>query len=138
MKALPIAFALLAFACSSDPECDGTEVTITRGKSTLLRVCAEVRDTEAGRARGLSGHAPLAKDEGMLLDFPVEGEVCIVNTDVSFDIDVVYATDAGDVTAIETFAAGDAAPRCHPATRRVLEVSRGVAATVQTGDQLVR
>ena len=85
MKALPIAFALLAFACSSDPECDGTEVTITRGKSTLLRVCAEVRDTEAGRARGLSGHAPLAKDEGMLLDFPVEGEVCIVNTDVSFD-----------------------------------------------------
>jgi uncharacterized membrane protein (UPF0127 family) len=138
---LSVALVALALCgCSSEkPDCDGTRVRVERGSSKLLDVCAAVRDTEAGRAQGLSGHAPLSADEGLLLDFPVEGEVCIVNGDVSFDIDVVFAAATGNVAFVEAgFPAGDAAARCHPGTQQVLEVAAGVALGVQVGDALVR
>ncbi len=139
MKPVAVAVALALVGCGADdPGCDGVRVRVERGASTLLDVCAAVRNTEAGRAQGLSGHAPLSKDEGLLLDFPVEGEVCIVNGQVSFDIDVVFASAAGAVGAVETFSAGDATPRCHAATQQVLEVAAGVASDVQVGDAVVR
>jgi len=116
-------------ACSS-----GVEVRIEdRG----LAFCATVAETAADRMRGLRGAASLEAGEGLLLAFPIEGEVCIVNDGVSFPLDVVYVDTAGLVVAVERdVAAGDATPRCHPRVRSVLEVSAGAAASVVLGDQV--
>ncbi|MFO0571750.1 MAG: DUF192 domain-containing protein [Polyangiaceae bacterium] len=139
-RCLLIAAALSLWACSADDEaCAGTQVRVTSASTgrVLVDVCAEQADTEAERLQGLAGKSGLDSSHGMLLTFPVEGEVCIQNGSVSFPIDVVYAASDGNVVAVERdVAGGDATPRCHPGTRRVLEVARSVADPVSVGDQL--
>lgn len=132
----------LAFTgCASDAanECDGTRVRIEHGSGadTALSVCAALAVSEQDRAKGLSGQPPLPDSRGLLLIFPVAGEVCIQNGPVSFAIDVVYAAEDGTVVAVERgFPAGDAVARCHPGVKRVLEVGAAVADGVVTGDVL--
>ena len=69
--------------------------------NVVLEVSAQVADTEAARAEGLRGYDTLPADEGLLLAFPSEGEVCITNAGVDFAIDVVYASTDGTVVAME-------------------------------------
>jgi len=100
-----------------------------------LEVQAEQAITEEERVQGLSGYASLADDRGMLLVFPVEGEVCIQNGTVAFAIDAVFLDGSGRVVAVEEgVAAGDGTVRCHAPAAYVLEVAAGVAADVQLGD----
>jgi uncharacterized membrane protein (UPF0127 family) len=90
--------------------------------------CADQAVTAEERRRGLAGAPPLGPGEGLLLHFPTEGEVCIVNGGVDFPIDALYADRDGFVVAVETgIPAGDDDPRCHPDTERVLEVAAGQA-----------
>lgn len=108
------------------------------GGDVLLTVCASEARSAEERMRGLAGHAPLAHDEGLVLVFPVEGEVCIVNGGVDFAIDVVLADDAGTVVEVlRGVAAHDDEPRCREVVRRALELSAGVASPVALGDRLV-
>ncbi|MCB9592516.1 MAG: DUF192 domain-containing protein [Sandaracinaceae bacterium] len=101
--------------------------------------CARVAATEAERLRGLRGEGPLAPGEGLLLPFPVEDEICIVNDGVSFALDVAYADAAGQVVAIERrLPANDGTPRCHAPVRDVLEVAAGELDGVSVGDTLSR
>lgn len=123
-RAAPV-LALLA-ACSP---CEHRVVTVGP-----LEVCAEVADTEAARAAGLTGRAPLDDDEGLLLDFPVTDEICIVNEGVSFSIDAIYIGPDDRVSAVEReIPRGDPTPRCIDGTQRVLEVAAGVSQGIAPG-----
>ncbi len=104
----------------------------------LLVADADRAVTADERMRGLRGRAALAAGEGLLIEIPIATEVCIVNDGVAFAIDAIYASEAGEVIAIEReIAAGDGTPRCVAETRRVLEVSAGAASSVRVGDRMV-
>ena len=81
---------------------------------------------------------PLGPDEALLLPFPIEDRICIVNDGVGFAIDALYASGDGTVVAIErAIPAGDAEPRCHDGVQRVVETSAGELAGVEVGDRLI-
>lgn len=128
-RMLVATFVLGGCACGS-----GVVVWI---EGSELSFCATVAESAADRMRGLRGAAPLEVGEALLLRFPIEGEVCIVNDGVSFPLDVLYADTDGLVVAVERdVAAGDATPRCHLRVRSVLEVAAGGAETVAVGDRV--
>lgn len=64
----------------------------TRGKldaaGTILKV--EIADTAGARSTGLSGHAPLAEDEGMYFIFPVPAIYPFWMKGMTFPIDIVW------------------------------------------------
>jgi len=140
-SALWLSLTLALAACSSpgDESACGTRVRVERAgdAAAVLDVCAKLAVTEAERTEGLAKAPSLSESRGLLLVFPVEGEVCIQNGPVSFSIDEVFASDAGDVVAVERqVGAGDATARCHAGVRRVLEVNAGIADSVSVGDRL--
>jgi uncharacterized membrane protein (UPF0127 family) len=104
-----------------------------------LAVTADEAITAAERMAGLAALPPLREGEGLLLEFPVEGEVCLVNEGVAYAIDAVYADSAGRVAAIErAIPPEDSAFHCRPGTRTVLEVLAGAASAVAPDDTMVR
>lgn len=113
-------FALCSLAC--DPPCPSARVEWEAG---VLDVCVEVARTPDERAAGLVGRH-LGAGEGLVLAFPVEGEVCIVNLGVPIAIDAIHVGDHGGVVGTTCgILAGDLTPYCHPSTRWVLEVAAG-------------
>jgi uncharacterized membrane protein (UPF0127 family) len=99
--------------------------------------CVEIARTEAERRTGLRGRPDLAAGEGLLLRFPIEDELCIVNDGVAFPIDVLYADASGGIVAIErAVAAGDPTLRCHGPASDVLEVSAGALDAIGVTDRL--
>lgn len=123
------------WACGGDPA--GVRVVIESDEAVVLDVVADVARTADERRQGLRGQPPLAPGAGLLLDFPVEGEVCLFNDGVSFAIDAVYAAADGQVRAVERgIPAGDAGARCHEGVQQVLEVAAGEAGAVSLGDRL--
>jgi uncharacterized membrane protein (UPF0127 family) len=104
-----------------------------------LEVRAGEAITAAERRAGLTAVPPLEIDEGLLLEFPIEGEVCLVNEGVPYAIDAVYVDSSARVVALErAIPADDPTFRCHLATRTVLEVVAGAAAEVALGDTMTR
>ncbi|MFT5352896.1 MAG: uncharacterized membrane protein (UPF0127 family) [Polyangiales bacterium] len=122
--------ALLLLACSTSLRGE-----VRGGGETKLSVELDLAETEEERRTGLRAYASLSPEQGLLLVFPGPSEVCITNAGVAFGIDAVFV-DAGDVTAVESFAAGEATPRCQRADE-VLEVAVGVASRVEVGDRFV-
>jgi hypothetical protein len=61
----------------------------------------EVADTPVARAKGLSGHAPLGEDEGMLFLFGTAGRYPFWMKDMLFPIDIIWISNGKvvDVTA---------------------------------------
>jgi len=136
-----LALGLALSGCSSPEVADGCGVTLrverASDSSVVLEVCVRRAVSEAERIEGLGSTPSLPPTRGLLLEYPLEGEACIQNGPVSFAIDEVFASDSGEVVAVErVVAAGDSTPRCHTGVRRVLEVSEGVAGTVAVGDRL--
>lgn len=133
LVAAALALALLG-GCAADAL---ARIESPEGEKRLeVAVAHEARSAEE-RMRGLRGRS-IAEDEGLLIVFPAEGEVCIVNEGVDYAVDVVYADAEGTVVSVQRgVAAGDATSRCRMPTARVLEVRAGVAATVVSGDRLV-
>ncbi|MEZ4265622.1 MAG: DUF192 domain-containing protein [Myxococcota bacterium] len=104
-----------------------------------LHVRYERATTEQARRDGLGVRPPLAEDEGLLLEFPVEGEVCIHNRPVPYPIDVIFAAaDDAVVRDAVSLGAGQATPVCVAGVQRVLEVRQGVGSAVVAGDHLSR
>lgn len=129
-RTLALTLAALATACA----CPGGR-TISLDDGTTI--CAEVADTEAARRDGLRGRDPLAPDEGLLLAFSVEDELCIVNDGVAFPIDAAWANADGVVIAIERdVPAGDPTVRCHGPARYVLETAAGALDDLEVGWRL--
>lgn len=125
-----LVLALGLLSCAS-----GYRGEILGGGETKLRVVLELAEGEAARRRGLRGYASLAPDQGLLLVFPGPSEVCITNEGVVFGIDAVFV-EAGLVTAVESFEAGEDALRCHRADE-VLELAAEVASEVNVNDLFV-
>lgn len=132
---------MLVALCSLVAGCgDGLAAAVLAPGGELERFSVQVdlAETAEERERGLADRASLGPHEGLLIRFPVEGEVCIDNGGVDFAIDVVYARGDGGVVAIERqVAAGDRTSRCHAPVREVLEVAAGNAASARVGDTLV-
>lgn len=96
-------------------------------------VCVDLATTAAQRLTGLRGRAALSDAEGLLLRFPVEGEVCLVNDGVPFGVDAVLFDEARRVSAVLSLAANDPTPQCAGPARDVLELSAGRARGVAVG-----
>jgi uncharacterized membrane protein (UPF0127 family) len=124
------ALVLLA-ACSAGPR---VQVRPEAG-AAVVDVTVELAQTAVERARGLRGHAPLANDEGLLIELPQATQVCIVNDGVSFAIDAIYVDADRRVIAIAgTIAAGDPTARCQDGVQDVLELAAGGASRAAPGD----
>jgi uncharacterized membrane protein (UPF0127 family) len=117
----------------------GEQVEMQVGEETVR---VEVRDTEAGKALGLSGRANLGKDEGMLFVYEQPARPTFWMKDMRFDLDVLWITEGKVVQIDEQVAAPTAAePRIRtlsPAMEvdQVLEVAAGWVAErgVEVGD----
>jgi len=104
-------------------------------------VQAGVAESKEERSLGLSGHAPLAENEGLLFLFPKEVIPSFWMKDMGFAIDIIWIV--GD--RVEGFTQS-AQPETPPTTyykskspvNRVLEVSAGFVEKnqVKVGDQL--
>ncbi len=90
----------------------------------LLDLEVAVASTEYERQEGLRLHGPLSPNEGLLLAFPKEGQVCITNTGVPFPIDVLYLSASRELVATEPNIPPNApGPYCHPHTQLALELN---------------
>ncbi|MEZ4325561.1 MAG: DUF192 domain-containing protein [Polyangiales bacterium] len=121
--------------------CEGMPTVTIHGPDETLRLRAHVlvAETADERRMGLVGRREMAEGEGLLLLFPLEGEVCITNAEVVFPIDAVFADALGRVVAVErSIAAGDPSLRCHAPVLTVLELTSGAALSVQPHDVLER
>lgn len=133
-----LAAGLLALVTGCEPTCPGATATLVAPDGSLrAEVCAEVASTEADRRRGLLGRASLPVDEGLLIWFPLEGEACITGAGMAFAIDVVFASTAGAVVAVDHLGVDDPQVICHEGVRAALEMADGVAAGVKAGDVLL-
>ena len=128
-----IAAAMIVASCGDELEAEVRDATGQR----VLRVRVDLAETAEERRQGLRGRTQLGEREGLWLRFPVEGEVCLTNQGVGFDIDALFASREGTIVAVErAIAADDGNPRCHDGTADVLEVRAGVALGVGLGDVL--
>ena len=57
------------------------------------KIFVEIADTDQTRAQGLSGHAPLGDNEGMLFIFPELGTHGFWMKDMLFPIDIIWFDD---------------------------------------------
>ena len=104
-------------------------------------VRAMIADTPALREEGLSGHAALAPDEGMLFVFPTDGQYGFWMKDMRFPIDILWLSGRGEILDMRE----SVSPATYPAVftpkapaRYVLELPAGFseAYTVKIGDEV--
>lgn len=98
------------------------------------RILVSVAQTPAEREKGLSGHAPLAPNEGMLFVYPVSGPANFWMKDMNFPIDIVWIDSDWrvlDVVANATVESYYTKPPTEfpspPTMRYVLEIPSGAA-----------
>jgi uncharacterized membrane protein (UPF0127 family) len=104
-------------------------------------ICVEVADNDATRELGLSGHAPLAADAGMLFVFQQDGVNKFWMKAMTFSLDIIWMTSDGVIAYIQP----NLSPATYPQafgpdtpTRYVLEVNAGYAQEngVKVGDKV--
>lgn len=105
--------------------------TVTIDGNIVVRV--EVAATPSTRERGLSGHRPLADDEGMLFVFDHAERYAFWMKDMLFSIDIIWIKDGlvADITTdVPTPIADQPLPSFAPRVPvdRVLEVPAGFSA----------
>lgn len=136
-----IALCVLGSSCGAEESANVEQVEVQilgRDGEVRLAVLADVARTAAARSTGLEGRQGLPDDEALLLLFPSETEACIRNSTVSFPIDAVFLSGAGEVVAVErALPAGDGEVVCQAQTAAVLEVAASVADAVVIGDHSV-
>ncbi len=112
-RAVPLALALGCTSALCPPDTAAVQVG-------AVSVCATQALTAADRLQGLRGRDHL---EALLLRFPVESELCLVNDGVSVDVTAVFIQADGRVSALLDLPAGDATVRCGGPARDVLELT---------------
>ncbi|MBL8157995.1 DUF192 domain-containing protein [bacterium] len=137
MRALPIVLGLLGISIVGYAFFHKTEVSAPHSivpTETLLLADKPLRvavaDTDALRAQGLSGSAPLADDEGMLFIFDEDGVYPFWMKDMLYSIDIFWLDATGSVVHIEKNLSPDTYPQSftpHSPARYVLEVRAGFA-----------
>jgi hypothetical protein len=100
----------------------------------------EVANTMMSRSKGLSGHTPLADDEGMLFLFGKSGNYGFWMKDMKFPIDIIWI-DGNKITTI----APNVPPDTYPSpfysdlpSDKVLEINAGTVQKlgVKVGDEV--
>src|SRR5882672_5260542 len=88
---IPLMFLVIAIVCLAVAvffrRNEPSKTTIAAPGGTIQAYNA---DTDALRTLGLSGHSPLAADEGMLFIFPAPGEYGFWMKDMLFPLDLVW------------------------------------------------
>jgi hypothetical protein len=98
----------------------------------LSRFRLEVAETDEARRQGLSGHEPLAQEEGMLFLFAEDGVYPFWMKDMTFAIDIIWLDDGRvvDVATLPAPASGELLPATHVPSGKadtVLEINAGRA-----------
>ena len=125
-------FGQVAFRGEQSPEMRNVEVA-----GRLLRVA--VADSIEERARGLSGRAGLAPDEGMLFVFPEDGKYSFWMKDMRFPIDILWLSSDGVIVRLVPSVSPDTYPQSFSServARYVLELPAGYseAHDIHVGD----
>lgn len=88
----------------------------------------DIADSSSEREQGLSGHAPIDDEYGMLFVFPTKGEYAFWMKDMRFAIDIVWLADDGTILGVTK----NLTPETYPETfgpptavRYALEVAAG-------------
>ncbi|MFO0556104.1 MAG: DUF192 domain-containing protein [Polyangiaceae bacterium] len=124
------------FAVAGCEPCDETRLQIRDASDNpVWDGCVEIASTAAERRQGLAGRPSLDEDAGMLLVFPITGEVCISAEGMRFGLDVAFIDGEGRVLAVSPLPIGSPAI-CVGATRCVLEIGAGTG-NLQRGDRVV-
>ena len=154
MSAWPRSFAALVMvlaggACAGGPApCAAvlptTTITLVAadGTGSDHRLTVELAETDADRARGLSGRASLGDRCGMLFRYPEPVRNGFWMRDMGFPLDIAFADAGGTIVDVVTLQPCEAAcPRYEPATAYtvVLEVGAGAldAMGIGVGDRLI-
>ncbi len=94
------------------------------GEALLL----EIADTDFLRTRGLSGHKPLAQNEGMLFVFQNDGQYSIWMKDMLFSIDIIWLDSEYRIVDVKERASPESYPKVFTPSvpvKYVLELSGG-------------
>lgn len=135
MRLFPLLFGLLflgivGYVFVTDTPIPATG-TIEPTRTILLNeipIRVAVADTDALRAQGLSGSAPLGDGEGMLFVFSEDGIYSFWMKDMNYPIDILWLDAAGIIVHIEKNLTPDTYPASftpHSPARYVLEVRAG-------------
>lgn len=90
----------------------------------------ETVSTPEALSRGLSGHAAIEADHGMLFDFGAEGRPCMWMKDMRFSLDIIWLNDDKEIVEIKRGITPETYPKsfcADEAARYVIEVNAGVA-----------
>jgi uncharacterized membrane protein (UPF0127 family) len=122
--------ALLVTTACGEPDAppssvDKAQILDAQGQ-LLLEVFVDLVEDEAALREGLRAYPMLAVDEGLLLSFPVETNICITNSGVPYPIEALFVSAIRQVIAVESFSSGEPGPTCHAGTAMVLELRAGV------------
>jgi uncharacterized protein len=126
-RALLLIVVILAFVVIFDAIFHNrpTEAKVTLGGKTFT---VEIADTPVLQQMGLSGHKPLADDEGMIFIFPSPGKYNFWMKDMLFPIDIIWISSKGKVVGFEKSLSPDTYPKTFgpdALSQYVLEVSAG-------------
>jgi len=137
-----LAVLLLAIITNAgQPKMISSHIKEVHVGSAVVR--AEVADTPAAQAHGLSGRASLAEGEGMLFIFEEEEPHGIWMKDMNFAIDIVWASSDGTILTIKKHVSPATYPQVFYSSehlsRYVLEVPAGFSerAGIVVGDKIV-
>lgn len=113
-------------------DCDTNPALQTKDISAgETQVRAEVVESGADKAKGLSGRNCLNPDSGMLFMYELSGDYCYWMKDMNFSIDMIWLDDEKRIVTIQDSVAPETYPQSFcpdkPA-RYVLEVPAGFAA----------
>lgn len=103
------------------------DMTILMPKGALE---AELADTSASRALGLSGRTKMGDDEGLLFAFDKPGRYGFWMKDMNFPLDIIWINENGIVVSLERDVATSSYPQTfmnQPDASYVLEVNAGMA-----------
>lgn len=109
-------------ACDRADCGDREQLRLVAADDSERAICAAVASSARERRAGLTAWPPLEADQGLLLDFPVTDQLCITTAPMPYAIDVLFLSEAGEVTSV----ACDRGPTdpvvCADPARQVLEL----------------
>jgi hypothetical protein len=145
-----IVLALVLFAVAREREEQHSDILANVGVSATTTavtlggtvVSAEVADTLALRAKGLSGRESLGREAGMLFVFDVDDRHGFWMKDMRFPIDIIWLNASGTVVHLVSRAQPESYPTIFTPSapaRYVLEVNAGFAEEydVRDGDRAI-
>lgn len=122
---ISIAVAIFATAILAVPVKNTPALELSLGGE---KIAVDLANTPKSQEKGLSGHKPLALNEGMLFVFPSLGTYGFWMKDMSFPIDIIWFDENQQIVDVWEGATPSSYPQIHSPliqSKYVLEVSSG-------------